>query len=103
VEREFREQAPQKALEVGLKLGEAGSLDFDSYVFGFNDLRSKIMAIVLEEPGVSEEDIAEGLDVDRRTVRKHAGGIGIKVAGLGKKGSGHKVRYFPPGYRGKRP
>ncbi len=98
VEREFREQAPQKALEIGLRLGETGSLDFDSYCMGFNKLRSSIMAIVLEQPGVSEEDIAEALDTDRRTVRKHAGGIGIRVAGLGKRGAGRKVRYYPPGW-----
>jgi len=98
VEREFREQAPQKALEVGLNLGEAGNLDFDSYCFGFNAMRSRIMAMVLEEPGVTEVALAEALETDRRTVRKHAGGIGIRVAGLRGGGRSQKVCYYPPGY-----
>lgn len=66
VEREYRSIEPQKALEVGLRMSRPGLLDMEVEISKY-DLQRAIENLVFEQPGITVNQIAEQLGIDKRT------------------------------------
>jgi hypothetical protein len=97
IEKEFRSMAPQKSMQMGITMGDPGSLEM-SVELESHGVEDKILDIVLEEPGVTVNQISELLGLDKRTIlaRVRGGTSGIEVK-TGKKGRGRSHQLYPAG------
>ena len=94
IETEFRSMAPQKPIELGLRMGPPGGLDMEVEISGF-DFEGMLVGIVRQEPGVTVADLCKRLNVDKRTLLSRirgseTGAIRIEEGGKGR-GKSHKL------------
>lgn len=95
MEREYRNVAPQPALEWSVRLGEPGELDMDVRMSRY-DVAGLINALVNEQPGLWLTDVATEMGVDKKTARSRVVGAGCVMQRV-KRGRGHAYRVYPPG------
>lgn len=91
VEPEMRNMAPRPAMDMVLRMGDPGDLEFSAEIEGVEP-GSEVLRVVGEE-GCTLKQLADGLAVDRRTARKRALGVGCEVR---KKSARGVLRVFPP-------
>jgi len=94
VEREFREQPPQKPLDINLTMGQPGDLEFSAEIVDW-DAGGQLLQMVQEEPGVTVNQLAEQLGVGRKVVLRRARGTGKIREETGKRGRGFSTRLYP--------
>lgn len=94
IEREFRSVAPQRSMELGLSMGPPGGLAMNVELSTYS-VESTIRDMVVAEPGVTVNQLAEALKMDKRTVlaRIRGGELGMTVE-EGKKGRGHSHKVY---------
>lgn len=93
VETEFRSMAPVRPLEVRLMWGDPGELSMVASVSRF-DMTGALLALVIEQPGITANAAAEQLGADKRTVLGRARDCeDIRVEG-GKRGRGNSWQLF---------
>jgi AAA domain/RepB DNA-primase from phage plasmid len=93
IEKEFRSQPPQKAVEMELRMGNPGDLQFSAQIRGW-DLSGLIEALVAREPGITAIAASDQLSVDKRTLLKIARGSERVIVQSGKRGRGHTHKLF---------
>lgn len=95
VETEFRSMAPQQPIELALRMGNPGSLNMEVELARF-DAAGMLRRMVIDEPGVTINALAEMTGMDKRTVLSRlrgdseGGGFIIKEGGKGR-GKSHRV------------
>jgi hypothetical protein len=94
VEREFRSMAPQRPFDIDLWMSDPGGLDMKVNVRQ-RTLMGLLEEIVMGEPGITVNQLAERLGRDRRTVLALIRGdekerFELKEGGRGR-GRSHKV------------
>lgn len=94
VEPEFRSMAPQKPFELAWSMYDPGSLDMDVEIIRRN-LEQLITDIVHEEPGVTANQVAERLGVDKRTILSRVRGNPEFEIVNGKAGRGRTTAIYP--------
>lgn len=95
IEREFRNTKPQRPLEISLRMGEPGDLEFEAEVIMF-DPTGEVLSVVEQAGVITLAALAEMLGCDKRTARRRATEVGCRVVG-GKRGRGHTWTVYPPG------
>lgn len=95
VEREFRNVQPHKPLEVQMKVGSPGSLEFEAKVMRYNEMLF-VQDLINQEPGITLAQLAKqtGLDITVLQQRLESGGYLLKAE---KKGRGMSHRVYPNG------
>jgi hypothetical protein len=91
IEPEFRNMAPREALDVTLRMGEPGDLEFAAAVKGHNAGDDVLYAV---GDGCTLLQLATALGIDKRTARKRAERAGCTVWKAG--GRTSSVRVSPP-------
>lgn len=95
LETEFRSMAPQKGIEVALSMGAPGSLLMQAEIEQ-KSLETIIRDIVTSEPGVTVNQLADRLGLDKRTVLSRIRGsdeTAFRLEG-GKKGRGQSWQVY---------
>lgn len=97
VDREFRSMAPQAGMEIDWNMGEPGSLDCVVDIRRF-DIGGLIVKRVAENPGITLNQLADMLDMDRRTLLGRLRGaeppLGVRIE-TGGRGRGMTHRLYP--------
>lgn len=94
LEREFRNVGPRSPIELALKMGEPGDLQFGVVITNYT-ITGEVETIVDEQPGITARQLSELLGTDKRTALKRArGSENIVVIGSGI-GRGNSIRLYP--------
>jgi len=93
--REFRSMAPQGSIDLALAMGPPGGLTMRAEMRGFS-IEAVIRNMVIVEPGVTVNAIAERLRMDKRTILARLRGSegGEFRVEMGRKGRGHTHKVF---------
>jgi hypothetical protein len=79
VEPEMRNMAPRSSLDIVLRMGDPGDLEFEATVAGVS-AENDLLTFVNDAGGTCTlRQLADGLGIDRRTARKRATAVGLKV------------------------
>lgn len=88
IEREFRSAGLHKALDLRLRFGAPGDLEFGANMMRY-DLSGQLFRTIEDNPGISVSVLAEMFEVDKRTMLARVRALdGVVVEG-GKRGRGH--------------
>lgn len=93
VEREFRNVGPRTPIELSMRMGEPGDLQFSTVITNYT-VTGEVETIVDESPGITARQLADMLNVDKRTALKRArGSENIVAIGTGT-GRGNSIRLY---------
>jgi hypothetical protein len=92
---EMRNMPPRPVMDILLRMGDPGDLEFEAQVQGV-DPGSDVLRVVGED-GCTLRQLAEALGVDKRTARKRAESVGCRVY---KKSARGTLRVSPPSLGG---
>lgn len=93
VDREFRSMAPQAPIEIDIAMGEPGGLEMKAEVRGFN-IEDLIIKLVTEEEGITANELAARLEMDKRTLLSRCRGSEQLRVEQGRAGRGFSHRIF---------
>jgi KaiC/GvpD/RAD55 family RecA-like ATPase len=93
IETEFRSMAPQQPIELALRMGNPGSLAMEVELARF-DAVGMLRRMVIDEPGVTVNQLAEMTGMDKRTLLSRLRGEEGFVLKEGGKGRGKSHRVF---------
>jgi hypothetical protein len=93
VETEFRSMAPRDAFEMAIHFENPGSLLMDVEFKEYKP-EDRIIEIVTQEPGVTVNQLAQKMGMDKRTILARCRGSEHVVVEGGKRGRGHSWKVY---------